>query len=115
MTVVARKEWNPYVTGVIVAFFSVMIMAWWRPWGAVGAIRNWGDWIMYGVRVSVGTVKTASFNIMMKPRDQSLKIPVLSLVSALCLGLLYPPVSVKILPSGFLPIGKWLRPLLPAS
>ncbi|GAG80547.1 unnamed protein product, partial [marine sediment metagenome] len=44
-----EKEWNPYVTGVIVAFFSVMIMAWWRPWGAVGAIRNWGDWIMYGV------------------------------------------------------------------
>ena len=22
-----EKEWNPYVTGVIVAFFSVMIMA----------------------------------------------------------------------------------------
>ncbi|MBW1636687.1 MAG: YeeE/YedE family protein [Deltaproteobacteria bacterium] len=43
-----EKEWNPYITGVIVAFFSVMIMAWWRPWGAVGAIRSWGDWIMYG-------------------------------------------------------------------
>ncbi len=44
-----EKEWNPYLTGVIVAFFSVMIMAWWRPWGAVGAIRNWGDWFMYGL------------------------------------------------------------------
>lgn len=43
-----EKEWNPYVTGIVVAFFSVMIMAWWRPWGAVGAIRNWGDWMMYG-------------------------------------------------------------------
>lgn len=50
-----EKEWNPYVTGVIVAFFSVMIMAWWRPWGAVGAIRNWGDWIMYGTTVLAGT------------------------------------------------------------
>lgn len=49
-----EKEWNPYVTGVIVAFFSVMIMAWWRPWGAVGAIRNWGDWIMYGVATVFG-------------------------------------------------------------
>jgi len=49
------KEWNPYVTGVIVAFFSVMIMAWWRPWGAVGAIRNWGDWIMYGLATLFGT------------------------------------------------------------
>lgn len=50
-----EKEWNPYVTGVIVAFFSVMIMAWWRPWGIVGAIRSWGDWMMYGVANFLGT------------------------------------------------------------
>jgi len=50
-----EKEWNPYVTGVIVAFFSVMIMAWWRPWGAVGAIRSWGDWMMYGGATLLGT------------------------------------------------------------
>ncbi len=50
-----EKEWNPYVTGVIVAFLSVMIMAWWRPWGAVGAIRNWGDWIMFGGASLLGT------------------------------------------------------------
>ena len=50
-----EKEWNPYVTGVVVAFFSVMIMAWWRPWGAVGAIRNWGDWMMYGGATLLGT------------------------------------------------------------
>ncbi len=43
-----QSEWNAMLTGVIVAFLSVMIMAWWRPWGAVGAIRNWGDWIIYG-------------------------------------------------------------------
>ncbi|WP_456385024.1 YeeE/YedE thiosulfate transporter family protein [Desulfolithobacter sp.] len=42
-----KDEWNPTVTGIIVAFLSVMIMAWWRPWGAVGAIRNWGDWLLY--------------------------------------------------------------------
>jgi len=50
-----EKEWNPYVTGAIVAFFSVMMMAWWRPWGAVGAIRNWGDWIMYGLASLLNT------------------------------------------------------------
>jgi hypothetical protein len=22
-------------------------MAWWRPWGAVGAFRNWGDWMLW--------------------------------------------------------------------
>jgi uncharacterized membrane protein YedE/YeeE len=29
-------------------------MAWWRPWGAVGAIRNWGDWIIYGLNTIIG-------------------------------------------------------------
>ena len=49
-----QTEWNPTFTGVFVGFLSVMIMAWWRPWGAVGAIRNWGDWIMYGVSCLFG-------------------------------------------------------------
>ena len=44
-----EDEWNATTTGIIVAFLSVLIMAWWRPWGAVGAVRNWGDWIMYGL------------------------------------------------------------------
>ncbi len=44
-----QTEWNAYVVGMLVAFFSVLILAWMRPWGAVGAIRNWGDWIMYGI------------------------------------------------------------------
>jgi uncharacterized membrane protein YedE/YeeE len=51
---ICQSEWNPTVTGVVVAFFSVMMMAWWRPWGAVGALRNWGDWIMYGVTTLLG-------------------------------------------------------------
>ncbi|MFH2122169.1 MAG: YeeE/YedE thiosulfate transporter family protein [Pseudomonadota bacterium] len=50
-----QSEWNATVTGVIVAFLSVMIMAWWRPWGAVGAIRSWGDWIMYGITSLAGS------------------------------------------------------------
>ena len=44
-----QSEWDATVTGLVVAFFSVLIMAWWRPWGAVGALRNWGDWILYGL------------------------------------------------------------------
>ncbi len=44
-----EKEWNPTTTGILVALFSILIMAWWRPWGAVGAVRNWGDWILYYV------------------------------------------------------------------
>ncbi|KAF0187738.1 MAG: YeeE/YedE family [Desulfobulbaceae bacterium] len=52
--IMCRSEWNATITGVLVAFLSVMIMAWWRPWGAVGAIRNWGDWIMYGITSLTG-------------------------------------------------------------
>ncbi len=44
-----QTEWNATVTGVIIAVLSILIMAWWRPWGAVGAIRNWGEWILYGI------------------------------------------------------------------
>lgn len=50
-----QSEWNATITGVLVAFFSVMIMAWWRPWGAVGAVRNWGDWMMYGITSLAGS------------------------------------------------------------
>ncbi len=49
--ILCQDEWNAATTGVIVALLSILIMAWWRPWGAVGAIRNWGDWILYGIGI----------------------------------------------------------------
>ncbi|MDR2551270.1 MAG: YeeE/YedE family protein [Desulfobulbus sp.] len=45
--VLCQEEWNPTMTGILVALLSILIMAWWRPWGAVGAIRNWGDWMLW--------------------------------------------------------------------
>ncbi|HID97706.1 MAG TPA: YeeE/YedE family protein [Thermodesulfobacteriaceae bacterium] len=53
--VLCQTEWNATVAGMIVALLSILIMAWWRPWGAVGAIRNWGDWIMYGIASLAGS------------------------------------------------------------
>lgn len=44
-----ETEWSAPVTGILIGFFSVLIMAWWRPWGIVGALRNWGDWCLYGL------------------------------------------------------------------
>jgi len=35
------------VTGVVIALLSVAIVAWMRPWGIVGGLRNWGDWLIY--------------------------------------------------------------------
>jgi uncharacterized membrane protein YedE/YeeE len=45
--VLCEEEWNPTITGIVVALLSILIMTWWRPWGAVGAIRNWGDWMLW--------------------------------------------------------------------
>jgi uncharacterized protein len=44
-----QEEWNPTQTGIVVAILTILIMAWWRPWGAVGAVRNWGDWMLYSI------------------------------------------------------------------
>lgn len=44
-----QDEWDAMTSGIIVAFLSVLILAWMRPWGAVGAVRNWGEWIIYGL------------------------------------------------------------------
>lgn len=44
-----QEEWDAVTAGIIVAFLSVLIFVWARPWGAVGAIRNWGEWIIYGL------------------------------------------------------------------
>jgi uncharacterized protein len=48
---VCETEWEANITGVIIALLSILMMVWWRPWGAVGAIRNWGDWILYGIGI----------------------------------------------------------------
>jgi uncharacterized protein len=48
---VCQEEWNPYTSGMIVAFLSVMLLAWYRPWGATGAVRNWADWMLYGAGI----------------------------------------------------------------
>ncbi|NOQ45569.1 MAG: YeeE/YedE family protein, partial [Desulfobulbaceae bacterium] len=45
--VLCEDEWNVTTTGIILALLSILIMAWWRPWGAVGAVRNWADWMLY--------------------------------------------------------------------
>ena len=43
-----QDNWSANTAGIIVAIFSILMLAWARPWGAVGAVRNWGEWIFYG-------------------------------------------------------------------
>lgn len=49
-----QDEWSATTTAIIVALLTILIMAWWRPWGAVGAIRNWGDWMLHSVGIFSG-------------------------------------------------------------
>jgi len=44
-----QDNWNANTVGIIVALLSILMLAWSRPWGAVGAVRNWGEWIFYGL------------------------------------------------------------------
>ncbi|MBW1965693.1 MAG: YeeE/YedE family protein [Deltaproteobacteria bacterium] len=46
-----QEEWNATVCGIVVALLSIICLAWARPWGAVGAIRNWGEWILYYIGI----------------------------------------------------------------
>ena len=52
-----QDEWNANLVGIIIGLFTVLIMAWWRPWGAVGAVRNWGEWILHGLGIVSHTPK----------------------------------------------------------
>ena len=43
------RNWTPLVGGILLAFFVVLLEAWYRPWGIVGGLRNWADWVFYGL------------------------------------------------------------------
>ncbi|MCS7278672.1 MAG: YeeE/YedE thiosulfate transporter family protein [Thermodesulfobacteriaceae bacterium] len=46
-----KSNWSPVVGGIIIAFLAVLLEAWYRPWGIVGGIRNWGEWFWYAIGV----------------------------------------------------------------
>ncbi len=50
--ILCQDKWNPYTTGILIAFLSVVLAAWYTSWGATGAVQNWGDWILYGVGIN---------------------------------------------------------------
>ncbi len=41
------KHWSPMLGGILLAFLVVLLEAWYRPWGIVGGLRNWADWLFY--------------------------------------------------------------------
>lgn len=46
---VFKRTWSPMTGGIILAILAIYMEAWQRPWGIVGGLRNWGDWVFYMV------------------------------------------------------------------
>ncbi len=46
---VCKDNYSAYTSGILVAILSILMLAWDRPWGATGAVRNWAEWLMYGI------------------------------------------------------------------
>ena len=44
-----KTNYSPVLGGVLIALLAIMIEFYYRPWGIVGGLRNWGEWILYGV------------------------------------------------------------------
>ncbi|MFN3567294.1 MAG: YeeE/YedE thiosulfate transporter family protein, partial [Caldimicrobium sp.] len=49
--VIFKENYSPVVGGILLALLAIIIEFWWRPWGIVGGLRNWGEWVLYGIRV----------------------------------------------------------------
>lgn len=43
------KEWSVLTGGVLIGVVSVLCFAWARPWGVVGGLRVWGDWLFHSL------------------------------------------------------------------
>jgi len=43
------ENWPLWVGGVLIGIMSVLTFAWARPWGVVGGLRNWADWLFHQI------------------------------------------------------------------
>jgi uncharacterized protein len=44
---VFHENWPVWLGGILIGMMSVMTFAWARPWGVVGGLRNWADWMFH--------------------------------------------------------------------
>jgi hypothetical protein len=48
-TTIFQEQWSTKTAALLLALLSIIAFAWSRPWGVVGGLRNWGDWVFYGI------------------------------------------------------------------
>ncbi len=46
-TAVFYENWPVWMGGILIGIMSVITFAWARPWGVVGGLRNWADWLFH--------------------------------------------------------------------
>jgi len=46
---VFRNNYSPITGGILLALLVILLEMWYRPWGIVGGLRNWGEWVLYGI------------------------------------------------------------------
>lgn len=46
---VFRSNYSPITGGILLALLVILLEMWYRPWGIVGGLRNWGEWVLYGL------------------------------------------------------------------
>ncbi len=44
---VFKSNYSPVLGGVLLAVLVILLEMWYRPWGIVGGLRNWGEWFFY--------------------------------------------------------------------
>ncbi|NOZ69470.1 MAG: YeeE/YedE family protein [Deferribacteres bacterium] len=45
------RNWPVWLGGLLIGITSVITFAWARPWGVVGGLREWVDWLFYSVGI----------------------------------------------------------------
>jgi len=80
-----NNQWSVMTAGILIAVISIALFAWARPWGVVGGLRNWGDWVFYLVGLF----------------DKKPMSPLVSTNSVLTLGLLWGAVISALMAKQF--------------
>jgi uncharacterized membrane protein YedE/YeeE len=47
--IIFKENYSPVVGGILLALLVILLEMWYCPWGIVGGLRNWGEWVLYGV------------------------------------------------------------------
>ena len=49
---VFESKWPSWLAGIFLAILALLIFLWNVPWGIANGYRNWGDWMLYLLRIS---------------------------------------------------------------